>query len=51
MAKTTFDPQSPIIATDVTLEGEEGIKRRIRAAEETGATYTMIPWEVADRLP
>ena len=35
---------------NITLEGEEGIKRRIRAAVDTGATYTMIPWEVAEAL-
>ncbi len=50
MAKTTFDSQSPIIAADITLEGEEGTKRRIRAALDTGATYTMIPWEIAEAL-
>jgi len=48
MGKTTFDPQSPVIAVD--LEGERGIKRRIRVALDTGATYTMIPWEIAEAL-
>ena len=50
MAKTTFDPRSPIIAVDITLEGEEGEKRRIGVALDTGATYTMIPWEIAEAL-
>lgn len=50
MSKTTFDPQSPIIVVDITLEGKEGTKRRIRAALDTGATYTMIPWEIAEAL-
>jgi len=50
MAKTTFDPQSPIIVADITLEGEEGTKRRIRVALDTEATYTMIPWEIAEAL-
>lgn len=50
MAKTTFDPQSPIIEVDITLYGEGGIKRRIKAALDTGATYTMIPWEIAEAL-
>ena len=45
MAKSNFDPQSPVIAVDITLEGEGGIKRRIKVALDTGATYTMIPWE------
>lgn len=30
MAKTNFDPQSPVIAVDITLEGEGGIKRTIK---------------------
>ena len=50
MAKTTFDPQSPIVAIDITLYGEGDIKRRIKAALDTGATYTMIPWEIAEAL-
>jgi len=43
MAKARFDPQSPIIALDVTLEGEGNTRRRIKVALDTGATYTMIP--------
>jgi len=50
MAKINFDPQSPVIAVDITLESEGGIKRRIRVALDTGATYTMIPWEIAEAL-
>jgi len=50
MAKINFDPQSPVIAIDITLESERGIKRRIRVALDTGATYTMIPWEIAEAL-
>jgi predicted aspartyl protease len=50
MGKITFDPQSPIIAVDIILEGKGGTKRRIRAALDTGATYTMIPWEIAEAL-
>jgi hypothetical protein len=46
MAKINFDPQSPVIAVDITLEGKGGIKRRIKVALDTGATYTMIPWEI-----
>jgi len=50
MGKITFDPQSPVIAVDIILEGEGGTKRRIRAALDTGATYTMIPWEIVEAL-
>jgi hypothetical protein len=38
MAKINFDPQSPVIAVDITLESEGGIKRRIKVALDTGAT-------------
>jgi clan AA aspartic protease (TIGR02281 family) len=50
MAKINFDPQLPVIAVDITLESEGGIKRRIRVALDTGATYTLIPWEIAEAL-
>jgi predicted aspartyl protease len=50
MAKINFDAQSPVIAIDITLESEGGIKRRIRVALDTGAMYTMIPWEIAEAL-
>ena len=50
MSRTTFDPQSPIIELDIVLYGEGGTKRRIKAALDTGATYTMIPWEIAEAL-
>jgi predicted aspartyl protease len=49
MAKVRFDPQSPIITLDITLEGDEGV-RRIKVALDTGATYTMIPWDIAEAL-
>ena len=50
MGKATFDPQCPVISVDITLEGKSGRKRRIRVALDTGATYTMIPWEIAEAL-
>jgi len=50
MGKATFDPLSPVIAVDITLEGKSGGKRRIRVALDTGATYTMVPWEIAEAL-
>jgi len=50
MAKINFDSQSPIIAVEIALEGERGTKRRIKVALDTGATYRMIPWEIAEAL-
>jgi clan AA aspartic protease (TIGR02281 family) len=50
MAEINFDPQLPVIAVDITLESEGGIKRRIRVALDTGATYPLIPWEIAEAL-
>ncbi|MEW6215870.1 MAG: retropepsin-like aspartic protease [Nitrospirota bacterium] len=50
MAKVKFDTQQPVIVLDVTLVGLKGAKRRVRMALDTGATYTMIPWEVAEAL-
>jgi clan AA aspartic protease (TIGR02281 family) len=50
MAKINFDPESPVITVDISLESEGGIKRRIKVALDTGATYTMIPWEIAEAL-
>jgi len=50
MSKTNFDPEFPVIAVDITLEGKADTKRRIRVVLDTGATYTMIPWEIADAL-
>lgn len=50
MAKVRFDPEQPIIVLDVTLQGKAGTKRRVRMALDTGATYTMIPWGIAEAL-
>ena len=49
MAKLKFDSNLPVIILDVTLEGKIA-KRRIKIAIDTGATYTMIPWEIAEAL-
>lgn len=50
MAKVKFDPEQPIIVLDITLQGKAGATRRVRMALDTGATYTMIPWEIAEAL-
>lgn len=47
--KYSFDPESPIIVMEVELEGEEVIER-VKMALDTGATYTMIPWKMAEVL-
>lgn len=44
-----LDPEAPVIVLSVTLEGE-GIKKKNEMALDTGATYTIIPWEVAEIL-
>lgn len=50
MAKMKFDPEQPVIVLNVTLEGQTGTKRMVKMALDTGATYTMIPWEIAEAL-
>ena len=50
MGKTKFDPKQPVIVLNITLKGHTGIIRRIRMVLDTGATYTMIPWEIAEAL-
>jgi clan AA aspartic protease (TIGR02281 family) len=49
MAKISFDPTEPVIVLNVTIEGLKG-KKKISAAVDTGATFTIIPWGVADVL-
>jgi len=44
-----FDSALPIIVVEVELEGAK-VTERVRMALDTGATYTMIPWEVARAL-
>ena len=49
MVKHKIDPEAPVIVLSVTLEGG-GVEKKIEMALDTGATYTMIPWEVAEVL-
>jgi len=44
-----IDPDAPVIVLSITLEGED-IEKKIDMALDTGATYTMIPWEIAEIL-
>jgi predicted aspartyl protease len=48
MASLRFDPQAPVIVLYVTLKGR--ITQTLRMALGTGATYIMIPWEIAEAL-
>jgi len=43
-----FDPQGSIIPAEVELEGR--IRQILLMAVDTGATYLMIPWRVAEAL-
>ena len=48
MVRYNFDTEEPVITLHVEIEGE--IKVRPKMALDTGATYTMIPWDVAEAL-
>ncbi len=50
MPKFRFDTKAPVIILTVLLEGKSGSRQKIRVALDTGATYTMIPWETAEIL-
>jgi clan AA aspartic protease (TIGR02281 family) len=45
----SFDPLSPVIVLDVEIEGAAEITTK-RLALDTGATYMLIPWAVAELL-
>ena len=48
MAELRFNQKSPIITVFAKIEGEK--TRRIKVALDTGATYVMIPWKIAEIL-
>jgi clan AA aspartic protease (TIGR02281 family) len=50
MSKFRFNTKTPVIILMVLLEGKGNSKQKIRMALDTGATYTMIPWETAEIL-
>ena len=50
MAVKKFDPNAFGIVIFGTLLGKEGIQRRVKMVLDTGATYTMIPWYIAEEL-
>ena len=45
-----FDPKSSIIVITPTLVGINGRKKKIDMALDAGATYTMIPLDIAEVL-
>lgn len=45
-----FDPDAFGIVIFGTLSGNEGIRRRVKMVLDTGATYTVIPWYIAEEL-
>lgn len=46
-----FDPAPPAIVVFAVLQGRVAEqRRRLRLVLDTGATYTMIPWEIARAL-
>ncbi len=48
MGRFRFDPVAPVLVVFATIQGEQPTqRRRLKVALDTGATYTMIPWEVA----
>jgi len=46
--KYRFDPTSPVVTLYVTLSYLQ--TRRILMALDTGATYTIIPWDIAEAI-
>jgi len=48
MAVIRFDPEAPVIVVYVTIKGQ--VVETARMTLDTGATYTMIPWDIAGVL-
>ena len=49
MVKCRIDLEEPIIVLEPEIEGE-GETRTVEMALDTGATYVMIPWDIAEAL-
>ncbi len=49
MGEIRFDPDGNGIVVFVTLRNGE-IKRRIRMVVDTGSTFNMVPWYMAEEL-
>ncbi len=50
MSRFRFNTKAPVIILSILLEGRDSSKQKIKMALDTGATYTMIPWETAEVL-
>ena len=48
MTAYRIDPKAPIIAVYAEIRG--AIIARLKMVLDTGATYTLIPWDIADVL-
>ncbi len=47
MGRHRFDPAASVLVVFATIQGRQPAqRRRLKVALDTGATYTMIPWEV-----
>ncbi len=49
MVKHSFNVHSPIILLELKIEGIDSV-RTLKVALDTGATYVMIPWDIAEIL-
>jgi len=49
MSRIDFDPDAFGIVLFTTL-GRDDVKRRLKMVLDTGATYCMIPWHIAEEL-
>ena len=50
MSQWRFDPAGGLIMLRASVEGRTGRSPYLHMALDTGASFTVIPWEVADAL-
>ena len=48
MVISGIDPYAPVITLYAEIKG--AIIARVKVALDTGATYTLIPWDIAETL-
>ena len=49
MGRLPFDVNVPVIVLDVEIKGKSGVTTK-RLALDTGATFVIIPWDVAELI-